>query len=409
MAKKPNVLFATFSPWHNNKRLPTNGMIEPILSFFLPKTEGFLMIDEPHPGSDRLIPLIEIYRRGKLVKKTRPFFLVYFLYPLLWARNSVGTRIPFKIRDFLTVFEVGLRSREKFDLFIGLESINAIAGIVLKKLGIVKTVIYYVSDYSPTRYKRGWFNQIYLYLDKLAAMHADFIWDVSPAIMPARIKAGLDKNKAAPVIHVPNALFPKQINYLPESKILPNTLIFAGTLGEENGPDLAIETLKIVAEKVSDAKLHIFGGGDSDIKRLTTLAQKLNLKDGVVFHGFVSDQIKLSNEIAKYAVGLAPYKAIPGSPRWWADATKIRLYLAAGLPVITTQVPPLGKEIEKDKAGIIAKDNPKDQANAIKKLLTDKVLYKQMRKNAIQRARNNTWYNTYSQALKKMVVLDHRK
>jgi len=72
------------------------------------------------------------------------------------------------------------------------------------------------------------------------------------------------------------------------------------------------------------------------------------------------------------------------------------------LPVITTQVPPLGQEIERDGAGIIALDNPKDQAGAILRLLKNKALYKRMRANAIKRAKNNTWENTYSLALKKM-------
>lgn len=400
--KKLNVLFATFSPWKDNKRLPINGMVEPMVAFFTPRTHRFVLIDEPHPGSNRVIPVVEIYDNRELTKRARPSLAVLLLYPFLRLRNTVGTRIPFKIRDFLSVLEFGLRDRNKYDIFVGLESINALAGIILRKMGVVKKVVYYVSDYSPTRYKSGWFNQVYLYLDRLAAMHSDFIWDVSLAMMPARIKAGLDKRRAAPVIHVPNALFPQQINYLPESKIVPNTLVFAGTLGEENGPDLAIESLKLVADKVPNAKLHIFGGGDSDIKRLTNLTRKLGLEDNVTLHGFVSDQIKLSKEIAKYALGLAPYKAIPGSPRWWADATKIRLYLAAGLPIITTQVPPLGKEVEKDNAGLVAEDNPKATSAAILKLLKDRGLWMQMRRNAIRRAKDNVWENTYSQALKKM-------
>jgi len=178
--------------------------------------------------------------------------------------------------------------------------------------------------------------------------------------------------------------------------------VFAGTLGPENGPDLAIEALKLVAQKLPKTTLHIYGGGQADLERLEALTKKLKLEQKVIFHGFFTDQVKLSKEIRKYALGLAPYKAIPGSPRWWADATKTRLYLASGLPVITTQVPPLGQEIERDGAGIIALDNPKDQAGAILRLLKNKALYKRMRANAIKRAKNNTWENTYSLALKKM-------
>lgn len=401
MTQGLNILFATFSPWENNTRLPTNGMIEPMLKFFLPKTKRFVLLDQPHPGSDVVLPVIEIYDSGKITKKTSSSIFVSWLYPFLLIKNSVGTHIPFKIRDFLSVIDFVFRDRKKYDIFIGLESINALAGVILKKLGFVDKVIYYVSDYSPSRYKAGWFNSIYLTLDKLAATYSDYIWDVSLAMMPARIKAGLNKDHAAPCVHVPNALYPEQINYLPLNKIAKNDLVFAGTLGEENGPDLAIKALKQVLTNIKDAKLHIYGGGNSDIERLKNLTNQLGIQNSVIFHGFVNDQIKLSMEIRKFALGLAPYIAIPGSPRWWADATKIRLYLAAGLPVVTTQVPPLGKELLKNKSGIVVNDNVKETADAIISLLSHSENYKKMRKNAIKSAKENTWENTYSTALQK--------
>ena len=161
--------------------------------------------------------------------------------------------------------------------------------------------------------------------------------------------------------------------------------------------------MKQVYLRYPQVKLHIYGGGENDLKRLNKLTEKLNLQKYVIFHGFVTDQIKLSNEIRKYRIGLATYKAIPGSPRWWADATKIRLYLAAGLPTITTQVPPLGKELIGANAGIVTLDNAEETAKAIIKLFSNPTLYKNMRENAIKKAKNNLWENTYTNALSKMI------
>lgn len=399
-----SVLFATFSVRINNERTATNGMIEPLTSFFAPKLKRFVLIEQPHPGSDSVIPFLEIYQHNKLIKHSQDFLTSYLLYPFLKFIKTPETSVVFKIRDFFSILEFVFKDREKYELFIGLECINALAGIVLRKLGKVKIVVYYVSDYSPERYKPKWFNNLYLWLDRFASYHSDFIWDVSLAMMPARIRVGLDPQKAAPVIHVPNALFPKQINYLPYPQIIPNSLVFVGTLGKINGPDLAIKTLKIVLKSVPNASLHIYGSGEPDITRLKKLTKKLRLDNKVIFHGFISNQIELSKQTSMYAIGLAPYLAVPGSPRWWADATKIRLYLAGGLPVITTQVPPLGREIERDGAGIIAKDNTKDQAETIVKLLKNKDIYKKMRQRAIKRARDNTWDNTYIHALKHMYL-----
>lgn len=401
MAKtKISVLFATFSLRNNGQRTSINGMIEPMVSVVVPKVAQYTILEQPHPGSDAVVPFIEDYQNKKLKKKSRFFLTSFLLFPLLKLVNSPATSVLFKIRDFLSVIEFTILQNKKYDLFIGLESINAAAGIFLKKLGYFDKVVYLVSDYSTNRYKPKLFNDLYLALDRFTTTHSDYNWDVSLAMLPARIKMGLDAKKASPTIHVPNALYPKQIDYLPTSKITPNSLVFVGTLGWINGPDLAIESLKLVLKSIPSAILHIYGGGDEDLDRLKKLTKKLKLDDNVIFEGFISDQVRLSKRTQKHAIALAPYLAVKGSPRWWADATKIRLYLAAGVPVITTQVPPLGKEVEKAGAGLIAKDTPQDQARTIVKLLKDKKLFEKMKKNAISAARNNTWENTYMSAFK---------
>lgn len=289
-----------------------------------------------------------------------------------------------------------------FDLYIGLESINALAGIILKKLGKIKTVVYYVSDYSPKRYQKGWFNKIYLWLDRIAATHADYIWDVSPAMQPARIKVGLDPNKSAPVLHVPNALYPEQIKAAPLSDIEPFSLVFMGTLGTINGPDLAIKAMPIILEKYPQTILHIIGGNPFDMNRLKLLVSKLQLKQSVIFHGFIDDREKISLMIRKFAIALAPYPNIVGSARLYGDATKIRAYLAAGMATITTDVPPLGRVAAQSGAVIIVEDIPEGIAEGVMKIFRDKPLFYSLRRKALQFAKNNTWENEFSHALKMM-------
>ena len=404
--KKTTVFIATFSPWKDGKRLPINGNLEPMVDFFAPRTKRTVLIDQVYPGSDFVIPRVEVYEKGKLKKITRHLPFIYLLYPLLKLTNKSGTRVVFKIRDFLSIISWVTQDPARYDFFIGFEAINAIAGIVLKRFGRVKTVIYYVSDYSPNRYKQKWFNNLYLWLDRFAASHADFIWDVSTAIQPARIKAGLDKEKSAPVLHVPNALYPEQIKTENMKNIEPDSIVFMGTLGIENGPDLAIEAMPYILEKIPGGKLHIVGGGE-DIERLKTLVKNLKVGQSVVFHGFVSDRIEVSNMIRKFMVALAPYLAIDGSARNYGDATKIRAYLAAGLPVVTTFVPPLGKEVEKIGAAILVKDSKKELAEAVIRILSDKKLYLKMKKKAIEFAKENTWENEFNKAFKAMMIHEY--
>lgn len=399
--EKSKVLIATFSPWQKGIRLPINGNLEPMLDFFTSRIHTTVLVDQVYPGSDFVMPKTEIYKNRKK-NIFRSGWWLYALYPFLKLANTGGTHVAFKIRDFFSVLDAAYKSDAIFDYFIGFEAINAIAGVLLRRFGKVKKVIYYVSDYSPNRYSQKWFNDLYLSLDRYATKHSDYTWDVSEAINPARIKAGLDKKNSPPVLIVPNALYPFQIKSLPSRKLLPHSLVFMGTLGIENGPDLAIESLPLVLKKLPDVKLYIVGGEENDLKRLKSLTVKLSLEKNVIFKGFIADRNKISQEIRKYAVALAPYRYIKGSARLYGDATKIRAYMAAGLPTVTTVVPPLGKVVAKKNAALIVEDTKEEISKAVLKILLSKKLFEEMKRNAISFAKNNTWDNEFMRAFKEM-------
>ena len=402
--KDSKVLIASFSLWEKGKRSHINGNIKPLLSFFTPRVDQVDLIDGLHPGSDQTATIIETYRRGRKTKISQ-VQISKLLSPILNLTNINKTQISFKIRDFLSVLEWVIKSKEKYDLFIGLESIYTLAAILLKKTGRIRTVVYYVSDYSPNRYSQKWFNNLYLWLDRFSATNADFIWDVSSAMQPARIKAGLDPKKSAPNIHVPNARFPEMIKYLPFKDTQPFSLVYAGGFGKINGPGLAIEAMPWVIKKIPQSQLYFYGWPKDKEDQLKKLAKKLKVTENCSFHGFVSSESRLTKALQKYRLGLAPYRAIPNSIRWYADAIKIRHYLSCGLPVVTTQVPPLGKEIEKAGAGLVTQDKPKEFAQAIIKLLGNQNRYQETRRAAIAYIKDNTWENSFSQALKKMKLL----
>lgn len=405
MRKNFKIIFATFSPWEKNRRSPTNGMVEPMISFFGPRTDKFVLIDQPHPGSDRVIPIIETYKFGRPKKVTRSSLLVSWLYPLLTFRNTLHTSIVFKLRDFLSVLDFATKDKDHFDLFIGLESINTLAGLLLKKFGLVKKVVYYVTDFSLHRYENLFLNKLFLSLDRLAFKHADFVWDISREIMPARIAAGMEQLTDKTPLFVPGALSQNQIKAMVPAKKIPQSIVYAGVLRKENGADLAIYALKKVLRQVPEAKLHIFTSGQAtETQALRDLTDKLGIHSRVFFHGLIENQTELITDLAQFCIGVAPYRSFPDSPRWWADAKRVRLYLAAGLPVVTTKVPPIAKELKEKQSGLVVKDNANQIANAIVSLLKNKSLYRKMKQRASLQARENSWDKVYSKTLKSMGV-----
>ncbi len=403
LTKDTSVLFATFSLWANGKRMPTNGSVEPLRDFLVPRIKKLVLIDQLVPSSEDVLHKIEVYyyKKHEFIPY-KPSWWFLLLKPILYLRNTNGTHISFKIRDFLSIMDWTLRDKTQFDYFIGLESINTLAGIMLRRLGRVKKVIYYVSDYSPNRYKNRWFNSLYLIFDRFSAKHADYIWDVSRAIHPARIKAGLNRYSAAPVIHVANGLFPSQIHVNPLNKVIPNSIVFMGTLGPENGPDVAIRALALVRKKFKDATLHIIGGTEKTFAWLRPIIRDYHQIEAVIFHGFIPDATRMSKIMTSCAIAVAPYRSISGSPRYYGDAGKIRAYCAAGLPIISSKVPPLGKEMADQGAAILANDDEQSFANAILMVLSDAQTYMRMRKEAIRIARTNTWEQQFTRAFNEM-------
>ncbi len=403
--KNSSVFIATFSVYEKGRRLPKNGMVEPMISFFVPKVKTLLLLDQPHPISDTINPFIERYENGKLFKKYRLSAIFYFPVYLYCTMERTGlTRISYKLRDFFSVIFIAVTQKEQFNLFIGLESINTLAGIILRKLGKVEIVVYYVSDYSPNRFSKfgkRFMNTIYLWLDRFCVKHADFTWDVSSAIQDGRLKNGLDPQKKYNVIHVPNGLFPSQIRSVPISERTHNSLIYLGTLEPDFGVELAIEAFREVKIKIPKAILRIIGGG-KELPSLKRLAQKLKLENSVIFYGFVEDNDEVARIVRTSYIGLAPYRAFPESIRWYGDAGKIRQYMASGLPVVTTQVPPLGRYIVEQGAGIMTKDIIKDFSDGIVRLLLDHVLYAKLTSVAEKINRDNTWENVYIKAFRDM-------
>jgi len=401
------VFFATFSRYEKGKRLPINGFIEPVLSFLLPKVKKILVLDAPHPVSDTIDPIVEEYYHGRLKKKYFIHKLFYFpIYLFCKIPSKKTTRISYKLRDFFSVIFLAFKTKEKYDIFIGLEGVYVLAGIFLRKIGKITTVIYYVSDYAPNRFGNTLLNTFYLWLDRFCVQHADFTWDVSPAMLTARLDAGLDKRLAKKVIHVPNALFPDQIAFLPITKRISNSLVYMGILDTDQGAEFAIHALQHAVRKIPDITLHIIGGTEEDREKLKKVARDLSLEKQVIFYGFIPDNNKMAKIVRSCMVGIAPYRSFPDSFRWWGDAGKIRQYLASGLPVLTTHVPPLGRLVTKKGAAIMRKDTVKDFSDGIIQLLGDKKLYKKLSQKAEELSKENTWENTYLHAFSEM---DHRQ
>ncbi|HLD21462.1 MAG TPA: glycosyltransferase [Patescibacteria group bacterium] len=396
------VLFATYSTRKKDHTRVDSGPTQHVLDFFCSKVQQFTIIDQPYfLYTTHFAPTAEIYEQGKMVQSYRfPSFFHSLFFINDKRKKKGGTSLRMKIRDFFSVIFFSLKEPKRYDLFIGMESINTAAGILMKKLGFITTVTYYIFDFTPRRYGNKILNALYIALDKFCCYHADYVWNISSAYAQARInELHYDPKKMAKQITVNYGVDEISVHSPKQRK--KNQLIFSGSIGEENGILKLIEAMPLVIQTIPDAHLIICGSGpqEEEVKKRIV---KLHVSQHVSFLGFFADKQKVIQLQSQSMLAVAPYPDLIDSTKKYGDVMKIREYFARGLPVVTTAVPPISREIKKAPAGIIVDYTKESIAQGIIELLQNDTVYKICQQQVYELAKNNTWEHNLSTAIKQM-------
>jgi glycosyltransferase involved in cell wall biosynthesis len=156
-------------------------------------------------------------------------------------------------------------------------------------------------------------------------------------------------------------------------------LVIACRQEERKGTDVVIDALPLLIAKFENATLDVIGDG-SMLTSLKRQADRLNIKDRVLFHGKIRPADVL-NVMKTGHLFCYPTSASEGFPKVVLEA------LATGLPVITTKVSVL-PSLLKSGCGILLKEGSADElVESIEKICSDPNMYSQMSKCAIDTAR----------------------
>ena len=294
-------------------------------------------------------------------------------------------------------------SSTKWNLFIGSGSINAFAGILLRKMGRVEKVVFYTIDYVPQRFKNKILNRIYHWVDKYCVKNADQTWNLSSRMAEAREKQkGMKQSQYNRQITFPIGIWYNRIKRLPFNEIEKHTLVFMGHLIEKQGVQQVIEAIPDVIKKIQDFKFLIIGTGDYE-SVLKQKVRELDIDSSVEFTGFVEDHREIEKLLAKSACAVALYNKEIDPWTYYTDPGKVKAYLAAGLPVIITDVPKIAKDIEKYKCGTIVKYEKNDLVRAVLNLMENDDLNKNYRENAAKFAEQFDWNVTFYEYLERLM------
>jgi len=358
-------------------------------TFLVPRVRELVFIGHPFTYAKERQSYAKIYEQSILVKqlKSPSFNLNEFLTFL---------------KDFFFTFYFVFKCKRRYNIFIGADPLNAFAGLILKKLKFVNSVIFYVIDYVPVRFKNPVLNSVYRSIDTLCVYNADSTWNLTNAMATVRECNGVKKSKTKQIA-VPTGMHFEKNGYLPIEQIQRTDLTFLSHLREGQGIELILEAMPTIVKAIPAVRLLVIGTGPLE-EYFRDEAKKRNIADNVVFLGFIENHNDIEKIISKCGVGLAPYVPDPNSFTWYADPGKPKVYLGCGIPVVITKVPEVAFEIEKEGAGLAVKYDKDELADAVVKLLTNEDLYRKCRMKALEFASKYTWDDVFYEALSKVLV-----
>jgi glycosyltransferase involved in cell wall biosynthesis len=174
------------------------------------------------------------------------------------------------------------------------------------------------------------------------------------------------------------------------------TIIFLGALAKDKGIEDAIKTFEILNRK-DKYKFWIVGKcGEPYLKYLERLVKNLRLKDKTKFFGFVSQEEKKFELLARAHILINP-SLIEG---WGLVNIEAN---AMGTPVVAYKSRGLTDSVRDGKSGLFADENtPQSLALKIEFLLSDLKEYKKLSQSAIFWSRN---FLDWDKARKKSIAL----
>jgi len=273
-------------------------------------------------------------------------------------------REPFSyILDIASIFLACL-GRERFQIYIGFDPLCTFSGILLRTAGKVDKVIHYTIDVVPERFQSTFMQTVYRFLETFALSKADMLWDLAPQMERARLELGIVRDARLPLEVVPVVTHP--LSKLEVSALTAKRhLVYAGSLREEMGVEAALTAFSLAAKTLPDLRFTILGEGPLR-SPLEELSRGLGIAHRVTFSGVKSGQ-ELRQLLSQAGVGVALYKPGPHSFSLFSDPSKYKLYASHGIPIITTAVNPLARELERVGAAIVVPYEP----IAISRAITD--------------------------------------
>lgn len=307
-------------------------------------------------------------------------------------------------RDFYSNIKYVMRHGRGWDLYVGSDNLNALSGIVLRRLGFVKKCVYYVIDYNPHRFQNRLMNRIYHKIDQYCVKHCDETWNLS-----VRMKEGRKKYfnfSGGNQITFPIGIWFDKFKRVTFSKVEKQTLVYMGHVLKKQGIQHVLSAIPQIVRSVSKFKFKVVGYGEY-LPELKKQTKDLGIESNVEFFEHVRTSEEVEEILPKCAAAVAMYEKYDDAGNlsftYFADPGKLKSYLAGALPIILTDVSHNAREIERLGCGKIITTDKNSIAKAVIAMLKNEKKLEKMRQNAEEYAKKYDWNLTFPKNLKRIL------
>lgn len=276
-------------------------------------------------------------------------------------------------------------------------------GIAARARGRAGAVVYWAVDFVPDRFGAGSpLTRAYDRLDRWVCRHADHWVDLSrPALEGRAARHGFGPAETAHARVVPVGVWLDRVPTVTEDGWRARRVAFLGHLVPRQGVAQLVEAIALLRRRGDDVTLAIAGHGPQE-EELRRGVAALGMGDAVRFHGFLSDHRDVEAFLATASVAAAPYETSADSFTRFADPSKLKSYLAAGLPIVMTDVPHNAAELaERGGAEVVAYE-AEAIAAGILRCLESPAGWRARRAAALAYARGFDWNTVLAAALAPM-------
>ena len=231
------------------------------------------------------------------------------------------------------------------DIWIAFNPVQA--AIARLRMNRSALLVHWAIDFVPQKSLNPIVNFCYRFLERFMFKRVDVQIENSEAALEMRqllLKRKPPFHALAPIGVFESDFVVPVIERLENPKV-----VYFGSIDDRNDGQFVADVARELCKADTVVSFHFIGSGPLESKLKIQLSD-LVLDNRVVFHGFVREQSTITKLLGDCVVAIAPFLNDDKQFTKYADPQKIKYYLAAGLPIFLTDVPPNARELA-ERAG----------------------------------------------------------